>query len=1000
VDYDLRNRASDGQSWAVIERLFSTPRDISESTHVRLAMRGVNLNSHEIVEVKLKNGSNGIFTASLNSMTDLAVWRPIYIDFREFTGSSPIDLSNITGLEIGIKRCDDCEVFDVPAVGQPSEHVGTLMLDEFAVVDLKPGAVNRIVQRGFEIVSPNPVVLGLAANAILARVATTGPGQAMVPAWFPETSPNFNMYAQAQALLVFTHEFERTGNTAFRTAARSLADKLISLQIPQGRVHFGAWHTAYSIESSTLRPPNRYFPRTAPARCDGNEGMPLDPVSGVPVANDIDSCEWVGNVGWVMVALARLQRSGFYENSSALQTALDRAAAWLIGQPRYRGNIATAPYPNVISFGIEGNISAYFGLLAAKKNAEAEVLGNAIYQFAWDPIQRRMKPGVRSGDVATALDVSGSWGVNFLRAIGRTQEALDSQGYSASVMRTSSFTGSIQGYGDIAGPYTPPVEFSAQAAAAGIKDAAFVMRQLMALQIPSNATDAGAFRGAADHFYGGSLNPWTTTMPGVSPTAWVYFAMYQDPLQELAPVTDIPFTTAQRGGFTATSQGSPLAITSGYARLQPAAGSTNISGLAVFGLRVGGILVSEAGVPASSPLTSGRIYTEVQGPVNTGVAIANGNAQTVTINYFFTNLDGTNFGSGSTTIGANSQISGFLNQPPFNSGSGVNGTFTFTASAPVAVVALRGLTNERGEFLMTTLPVTDLSVAGTSQELFFPHFAEGGGWTTQIVLVNNSDQALNGSVQFRSSSGQNLDRLTYSIPSRSSRVLRTSSVDSTTQSGSVRLTPAAGNNSPVGLLVFSFRKDGIVVSEAGVPALRTGNGLRLFVESFGQFQSAETGSGQTGIAITNPSPNPAVVNLEFNPLSGSQTGLTQATITIPGNGQIASFIYQISGLNVLGSSFQGILRVSTLSGSGISLTGLRGRYNERLDFLITTAPPSFEAAVPSSAELFFPHIVDGGGYTTQFNVFAGNDQPQTGTLRFFRQLGQSFSLALSKRGQR
>ena len=45
--------------------------------------------------------------------------------------------------------------------------------------------------------------------------------------------------------------------------------------------------------------------------------------------------------------------------------------------------------------------------------------------------------------------------------------------------------------------------------------------------------------------------------------------------------------------------------------------------------------------------------------------------------------------------------------------------------------------------------------------------------------------------------------------------------------------------------------------------------------------------------------------------------------------------------------------------------GLRGRYNEREDFLVTTTMPSAESA-PSSAELYFPHFVDSGGYTTQF----------------------------------
>ena len=70
-----------------------------------------------------------------------------------------------------------------------------------------------------------------------------------------------------------------------------------------------------------------------------------------------------------------------------------------------------------------------------------------------------MKPGVLPADAASAMDVSGSWGATFLRAIGKTQEALDAQAYAASILRVSSFDATRYGYGDIAGPYTPAVEF-------------------------------------------------------------------------------------------------------------------------------------------------------------------------------------------------------------------------------------------------------------------------------------------------------------------------------------------------------------------------------------------------------------------------------------------------------------------------------------------------------------------------------------------------------------
>src|SRR5262249_11479797 len=157
------------------------------------------------------------------------------------------------------------------------------------------------------------------------------------------------------------------------------------------------------------------------------------------------------------------------------------------------------------------------------------------------------------------------------------------------------------------------------------------------------------------------------------------------------------------------------------------------AGLAIIGFRQNNVLVSEASVPASPLIRSGRIYAEVGSSINTGLAIANPNSQPATVSFFFTDSNG-NFGDGATTIPANGQIAKFLNEPPFNSPSSLTGSFTFSSSAPIAAVALRGRTNERSEFLITTLPVLDLQAPVSMDSAVIPHFADGGGWTTQIIL--------------------------------------------------------------------------------------------------------------------------------------------------------------------------------------------------------------------------------------------------------------------------
>ena len=150
------------------------------------------------------------------------------------------------------------------------------------------------------------------------------------------------------------------------------------------------------------------------------------------------------------------------------------------------------------------------------------------------------------------------------------------------------------------------------------------------------------------------------------------------------------------------------------------------------------------------------------------------------------------------------------------------------------------------------------------------------------------------------------------------------------------------------------------------------------------------GSIQSGVAVANTSPDAATVTFELSAMDGSILGRTSAPIS--GNGQIVAFLSEIFGQQSVSLPAQGILRVSA-SGSPISVAALRGRYNERGDFLITTTPPADEAAAPDSSALVFPQIANGGGYRTQFVLFSGAPGASgTGTVDFVAQSGTPLTL--------
>src|SRR5262249_15190875 len=140
------------------------------------------------------------------------------------------------------------------------------------------------------------------------------------------------------------------------------------------------------------------------------------------------------------------------------------------------------------------------------------------------------------------------------------------------------------------------------------------------------------------------------------------------------------------------------------------------------------------------------------------------------------------------------------------------------------------------------LPVTNMGSAPGSGPVTLSHFADGGGWKTQIILVNPTDNPVTGTIQFFgqgslstaaapltiSANGQTAAVFNYNIPRQSSFKLVTSGSAGATAIGSVHVTPTAGA-SPSSLVIFSFKPGPFTVSEAGVPGIQA-SAFRMYGE--------------------------------------------------------------------------------------------------------------------------------------------------------------------------
>jgi hypothetical protein len=103
---------------------------------------------------------------------------------------------------------------------------------------------------------------------------------------------------------------------------------------------------------------------------------------------------------------------------------------------------------------------------------------------------------------------------------------------------------------------------------------------------------------------------------------------------------------------------------------------------------------------------------------------------------------------------------------------------------------------------------------------------------------------------------------------------------------------------------------------------------------------------------------------------------------------------QIPGIQSLLTPFRGMLELTSFV--PITVIGLRARYNERNDLLMTTIPPADESVPPPASGPVFPEFADGGGFITQFVLFSAQPgETPSGSLQLVSPAGKAVNLVSS-----
>jgi hypothetical protein len=470
------------------------------------------------------------------------------------------------------------------------------------------------------------------------------------------------------------------------------------------------------------------------------------------------------------------------------------------------------------------------------------------------------------------------------------------------------------------------------------------------------------------------------------------------------PESSIVFALNAGGAAAFRTTGSSGAPQAGYASIDMRLGAFPYA-TAVFSLKQNGVTISEAGVPASPPTTSARIFIDNRSGIlavparseagtiniNTGIALVNYSSASANVTYTLRDMNGNLLSTGHGIVAARNHFSCFIDQlrdvnaPDFTLPADFQTAIQFASldiisDQPLSVLALRGTSTQRNEFLITTVPVADLTQSLESGPLYFPQLANGGGYTTSLVLMNTSNQIETGRIKILDDYGESMgvtlaggstdSSFRYTILSGGALHIQTNGSPVNVRTGWIQVIPDLYNPTPAGSAIFGYNPEDVLVSESGIPSAVPTTHARVYVDL--------SNNHNTGLAIANViDDDAAVVIRAFRTDGVTAAGINIDMHPLKANGHVAAFADQfIAGLP---AGFVGVLDISSVT--PFAALTLRSMLNERNDFLMTTFPIA-DANRTVSLPIVFPQIADGGGYVTQF-IFLGAGAQSAMALNFY-----------------
>jgi phosphodiesterase/alkaline phosphatase D-like protein len=223
------------------------------------------------------------------------------------------------------------------------------------------------------------------------------------------------------------------------------------------------------------------------------------------------------------------------------------------------------------------------------------------------------------------------------------------------------------------------------------------------------------------------------------------------------------------------------------------------------------------------------------------------------------------------------------------------------------------------------------------------------------------------------------------------------------KSGYLIITPDASSDAPTVTFTYGTVSQGSVQSQAGIIPTMMATDASMFVEVIPSI------SRNIGVAIANPGGTVNAITLTLRDESGIVLG-SPANISVPAHQQVAKFVSEVFGADVISNGFRGSLRMQ--SSTPFAVAGLRfsGSIFSTLPVAITasvpgvptitltagTAPNSPAAGtVGGTTAVIVPQFAIAGGWATQIALVNNTSATLVGRIDIFDTTGTPMPVDLN-----